>query len=66
MKPRYRGMVHCIYKIATEEGVMNLTRGLWPGVQRQFVNCAVRLGAYEGVIIPISSNDPIDKKSYLP
>lgn len=38
-----------IFKIASEEGVVNLFRGLTPGLQRQFVNCSVRFGLYEHV-----------------
>jgi solute carrier family 25 uncoupling protein 8/9 len=49
--PKYNGMLNTIYKIASEESVMSLYRGLTPGLQRQFVNCSVRFGAYEHVSI---------------
>ena len=47
--PKYSGMLSTIYKIGSEESVVNLWRGLTPGLQRQFVNCSVRFGAYESV-----------------
>jgi hypothetical protein len=42
-------MLQTIYKIGTEESFANLCRGLTPGLQRQFVNCSIRFGAYETV-----------------
>jgi hypothetical protein len=44
-------MVSTIFKIGSEESVVNLFRGLTPGLQRQFMNCSVRFGAYETVKI---------------
>jgi len=45
----YTGMFSTIYRIATEESVLKLYSGLTPGLQRQFMNCSVRFGAYEHV-----------------
>lgn len=47
--PKYTGMLSTIYKIGAEEAVVNLYRGLTPGLHRQFVNCSIRFGAYEHV-----------------
>lgn len=52
--PKYTGMVQTIGRIASEESVVNLFRGLTPGLQRQFVNCSVRFGLYEHVSNSIS------------
>ena len=38
-----------MYKIGSTEGMGNLCRGLTPGLHRQFINCAIRFGAYETV-----------------
>jgi hypothetical protein len=45
----YTGMFSTVYRIATEESVLKLYSGLTPGLQRQFMNCSVRFGAYEHV-----------------
>ena len=47
--PKYTGMLQTIMKVASEESVANLFRGLTPGLHRQFVNCSIRFGAYEHV-----------------
>jgi len=55
-------------KIATEESVGNLYKGLTPGLHRQFVNCSIRFGAYEHVRNYIcgdlkeGQNPPLSKK----
>jgi len=47
--PKYTGMLQTIFKIASEESVGNLFKGLTPGLHRQFVNCSIRFGCYEHV-----------------
>ena len=61
-------MVSTIFKIASEESVANLFRGLTPGLHRQFVNCSIRFGAYEFVRDAVTpglkpgENPPLTKK----
>jgi solute carrier family 25 uncoupling protein 8/9 len=45
-KPKYVGMVGTLKTIQAEEGSRALFAGLSPGLQRQLINCGLRVGLY--------------------
>ena len=44
--PRYKGFFGTMGKVASEEGPTALWNGLVPGLQRQVINCGLRVGLY--------------------
>jgi len=46
---KYRGLINCVVKVAQEEGVSFLYRGLVAGLQRQMVFASIRIGLYDTV-----------------
>jgi len=44
--PRYKGNFGTIAKVASEEGPLALWNGIIPGLQRQVINCGLRVGLY--------------------
>jgi len=46
---KYRGLIHCVARVAQEEGVSFLYRGLVAGLQRQMVFASLRIGLYDSV-----------------
>lgn len=46
---KYRGLIHCVIKIAQEEGPSYLYKGLVAGLQRQMVFASLRIGLYDSV-----------------
>lgn len=45
----YKNMADCLKRIASEEGVAALFKGIGPGVMRQLIFASLRLGMYEPV-----------------
>ena len=45
-KPKYKSMVHCIKTIFAEEGIRSLWKGIFAGLQRQFLFAGLRIGLY--------------------
>eukprot|EP00287_Rhodomonas_sp_CCMP768_P012650 CAMPEP_0196719266 /NCGR_PEP_ID=MMETSP1091-20130531/2306_1 /TAXON_ID=302021 /ORGANISM="Rhodomonas sp., Strain CCMP768" /LENGTH=305 /DNA_ID=CAMNT_0042060187 /DNA_START=57 /DNA_END=974 /DNA_ORIENTATION=+ len=43
---RYNGLVDCAVKMAREEGILSLQKGLYPGMAYQFFMNGARLGCY--------------------
>lgn len=46
---KYRGMLHTMYMIATEEGSRSLWKGLSAALQRQFIFAGLRIGLYPSI-----------------
>jgi len=46
---KYKGLVDCVLKVAREEGVSFLYKGLAAGLQRQMVFASLRIGLYDTV-----------------
>lgn len=49
VKPKYKGMLQTMMKVAREEGLPTLYKGLTAGVHRQLCFCGVRIGLYDTV-----------------
>jgi len=50
---KYKGLLNCVAKVAREEGVSFLYKGLGAGLQRQMVFASLRIGLYDSVKIKI-------------
>jgi len=46
---KYKGLLNCVAKVAREEGVSFLYKGLGAGLQRQMVFASLRIGLYDSV-----------------
>jgi len=46
---RYRGMLHAIYRISSEEGIRALYNGLKPALLRQATYGTLKIGLYQGI-----------------
>lgn len=46
---RYRGMLHALFRISKEEGVMALFYGIKPALLRQATYGTIKIGLYHGI-----------------
>ncbi|KJE89769.1 solute carrier family 25 [Capsaspora owczarzaki ATCC 30864] len=57
---RYRGMLHCGYTIAKDEGLLRLYRGIKPALLRQATYGTIKIGVYQSLKKAVVS-DPKDE-----
>ncbi|GER25678.1 mitochondrial uncoupling protein [Striga asiatica] len=48
-EPKYKGLLGTVAKIAKEEGILALWKGIIPGLHRQFLYGGLRIGLYDPV-----------------
>ena len=53
---KYRGMLHAMLKISTEEGIRSLFNGIAPALLRQATYGTIKIGLYHGIKGVLSEN----------